>query len=180
MDKILFEKEVCEYLNIPGIPLKEWNDKTKSFKDGVAIVELSQGELAYCVATYDANNDEEPRIKKTFSIEPFKSVQSIFIVPSYMDNDVEDFDMDEASKKAATMLAQEAQELENDGVVSEKVEEMKQLNEWVFPEITNKDEAEAWLRNYAKQNRIKGKLPKNEEAIKLRLMAIWSELQKKK
>ena len=59
------------------------------------------------------------------------------------------------------------------------MEELEKLNEWVFDEIHNRDEAEAWLRNYNKKNRIGGKVPKNEETIKMRLMAIYSEMNNK-
>ena len=56
---IQFEKEVLGYLNIPSVPLKKFDGK--SFKDGVAVVELRSGSEAYAVATFDEENDKEPR-----------------------------------------------------------------------------------------------------------------------
>ena len=58
-----YEKEVIAYLNIPSIPKKEWNQQD-SFQNGVAIVSLSLGRLAYAVCTFDKETDKEPRIKK--------------------------------------------------------------------------------------------------------------------
>lgn len=174
---IQFEKEVLGFLNIPSIPLKEWDGKS-SFNNGVAIVTLYTDVEAYAVTTFDAETDSEPRVKKTFSIEPFKEIKSIFVVPSYMDTNVEDADVDNDTKEAMQRLAEEAEEMENEGVEDEKPEMPE--NEWCFDEIHNKEEALAWLKNYNTRNKIKGKLPKNEEVIKLRLLTIWKNQQNNK
>jgi hypothetical protein len=168
-----FEKEVIAYLNIPSIPKKEWNQQD-SFKDGVAVVGLSLGRTAYAVCTFDKETDKEPRIKKVFGIEPFTSIEKVFVVPSYMDNDTTNADLDSESKKRAEQLAAEAQELENKGVVDEAVENANKLPEWIFDEIHNKEEAIAWLKQYNVRNKIKkGKVPTNEETIKMRLYNIY-------
>lgn len=168
-----YEKEVITYLNIPSIPKKEWNGKD-SFQDGVAVLNLAQDRQAYAVCTFANEMDKEPRIKKVFGIEPFVSVEKVFVVPSYMDNDTTDADLDNESKKRAEQLAAEAQELENKGTVDEAVEEANKLPEWIFDEIHNRDEAIAWLKQYNQRNGIKkGKVPSNEETIKMRLYNIY-------
>ena len=170
---IEFEKEVVEYLNIPNIPKKEWNQQD-SFQDGVAVVCLSLGRQAYAVCTFNKDEDREPRIKKVFGIEPFTSIEKIFVVPAYMDNDTSDADLDSESKKRAEQLAEEAKELENAGTVEESIEKANELPEWIFDEIHNREEAMAWLKQYNIRNKIKkGKVPTNEETIKMRLYNIY-------
>lgn len=181
MEKILFEEEVLNKLKLPSIPLKKWNGKD-SFKEGVAVTELQSGSSAYAVATFDSETDEKPRIKKVFTLEPFFSIKDIFVVPAYMDSvdDVDDMDLDKESKEAALRLAEEAQELEEDGVESDKMKEMKELPEWVFDNVHNAEEAAAFIKSYNKQNNIRGgRLPQNEEGLKLRLLTIYEELKKK-
>lgn len=175
-----YEKEVVAYLNLPSLPKKEWNQQD-SFKDGVAVVSLSLGRLAYAVCTFDKETDKEPRIKKVFGIEPFTSIEKVFVVPSYMDNDTSDADLDAESKKRAEQLAEEAKELENQGTVEEAIEDANKLPEWIFDEIHNKEEATAWLKQYNIRNKIKkGKVPTNEETIKLRLYNIYMSNKNRK
>lgn len=175
-----YEKEVVAYLNLPSLPKKEWNQQD-SFKDGVAVVSLSLGRLAYAVCTFDKETDKEPRIKKVFGIEPFTSIEKVFVVPSYMDNDTSDADLDAESKKRAEQLAEEAKELENQGTVDEAIEDANKLPEWIFPEIHNIEEAQAYLREYNRINRIKkGKIHTNEETIKMRLYNIYKTNNKRK
>jgi len=175
MDKILFENEVCEYLKIPSVPKKEFDGKT-SFKDGVAIVRLTTDDLAYATCTFNAETDKEPRIKKVFTQATFLNIEKVFVVPTYMDtSDIENADLDEQSKEAAQRLADEANEL------TEQEEEKLELpqNEWVFDEIHNKEEAMAWIKSYNQTNKIRGRVPEDEETLKLRLLAIQSELKNK-
>lgn len=176
---IEFEKEVIKYLNIPSIPKKEWDGKS-SFSKGVALLELQFGHEAYAVASFDAESDKMPSVNKVFGLEPFKSIKKIFIVPSYMstEDEIKDMDLDEQSKKKAAEILKEASEIENEGVESDTLS-IDKLPEWIFPEINNKQEAEAWLRRYNSMNKIKGKLPQSEETIKLRLYSIYTELQNK-
>ena len=181
MEKILFEKEVLESLKLPSVPLKKWNGED-SFKEGVAVVNLKSECLAYAVAAFDAEADKKPRIKKVFTLEPFTSVKEIFVVPAYMDSveDVKDMDLDNESKEAALRLAEEAHELEEEGVESDGMKEMKELPEWVFDNVHNADEATAFIKNYNSQNKIRGgRIPKDEEALKLRLLTIHEEIKKK-
>lgn len=177
---IEFEKEIIKYLNIPSLPSKEWNGKD-SFQDGVAVVSMPQKRYAYAVCTFNKETDKEPRIKKVFGIEPFTGVDKIFVVPSYMDNDTSDADLDSESKKKAEQLAAEAAELENKGTVEEAIEDANKLPEWIFPEIHNIEEAQAYLREYNRINRIKkGKIPTNEETIKMRLYNIYMSNKNRK
>ena len=177
---IEFEKEVIAYLNLPSIPRKEWN-QIDSFQSGVAVVNMPLGRQAYAVCTFNKDEDKEPRIKKVFGIEPFTGIEKVFVVPSYMDNDTTEVDLDAESKKRAEQLAAEAQELENNGVVDEAVKEADKLPEWIFDEIHNMSEAQAWLKQYNIRNGIrKGKIPTNEETIKMRLYNIYMSNKNRK
>ena len=177
---IEFEKEVIAYLNLPSIPRKEWN-QIDSFQSGVAVVNMSLGRQAYAVCTFNKDEDKEPRIKKVFGIEPFTGIEKVFVVPSYRDNDTTEVDLDAESKKRAEQLAAEAQELENNGVVDEAVKEADKLPEWIFDEIHNMSEAQAWLKQYNIRNGIrKGKIPTNEETIKMRLYNIYMSNKNRK
>ena len=175
-----FEKEVVTYLNIPSIPKKEWN-QTDSFQCGVAVINLSLGRQAYAVCSFDKETDKEPRITKVFGVEPFGGIDKIFVVPAYMDNNTVDADLDAESKKRAEQLAAEAQELENDGTVDEAVQEADKLPEWIFDEIHNMSEAQAWLKQYNICNGIRnGKVPTSEETIKMRLYNIYMSNKNRK
>lgn len=177
---IEFEKEVIAYLNLPSIPRKEWN-QIDSFQSGVAVVNTSLGRQAYAVCTFNKDEDKEPRIKKVFGIEPFTGIEKVFVVPSYMDNNTTDVDLDAESKKRAEQLAAEAHELENEGTVDEAVQEADKLPEWIFDEIHNMSEAQAWLKQYNIRNGIrKGKIPTNEETIKMRLYNIYMSNKNRK
>ena len=176
---IRFEKEVCNYLNIPSIPLKEWNKKD-SFKDGVAITKLLLGDLAYAVCTFNADTDKEPRIKKVFAEERFCGIDKIFVVPSYMDTkDIENADLDEQSKEAAERLAKETEELtetpENDEEEKVKMPE----NEYFFDHIHNDEEAIAFITAYNRDNNIRGAVPSKHETIVMRLGVIFNDIKKK-
>lgn len=177
---IEFEKEIIAYLNIPSIPKKEWNGKD-SFQYGVAILNLATNRQAYAVCSFDKETDSKPQIRKVFCVEPFNGIDKVFVVPSYMDNDTTDADLDSESKKRAEQLAAEADELENKGTVEEAVENANKLPEWIFDEIHNISEAQAWLKQYNIRNGIKkGKVPTNEETIKMRLYNIYMSNKKRK
>lgn len=175
-----FEKEIIKYLNLPSIPKRVW-DGLSSFQNGVAVVNMSLDRQAYAVCTFNKDEDKEPRIKKVFGIEPFTGIEKVFVVPSYMDNNTTDVDLDAESKKRAEQLAAEAQELENNGVVDEAVQEADKLPEWIFDEIHNMSEAQAWLKQYNIRNGIrKGKIPTSEETIKMRLYNIYMSNKNRK
>lgn len=168
---IRHEKEICLYLNLPSIPKKRWDGKS-GFKNGVGILNLQYGEQAYAVCRYDEEVDEEPQVIKVFANEPYTTLDKVFVVPNYMDLDVESADLDEESKKAAERLAEEARELAKE---DEGMKVVVPENPWVFDEIHDMEEAQAFIRNYNSRNRIKGKIPNKEETIKLRLLAIYQE-----
>ena len=179
---VKFEKEVCDYLKIPSIPKKEWNEED-SFKKGVAVVRLAVSGTGYAVCTYDAESEQEPRIIKSFASEPFYGIEKIFVVPNYMntsEQDIKEMDLDDESKKKAEQLVQEAQALTTTNEEDKEIDEMQNLPEWIFPEITNAEEARAWLQNYNNRNHNKkGKIPTNEETIKMRLLNIYSQMKNK-
>ena len=172
---ISFEKEVCSYLNIPSLPKKEWDGKS-SFKNAVATIKLGGSRLAYAVASYDEVKDDAPRVVKSFMTEPFYGIEKIFVVPSYMDTDVDNMDLDEQSKKAAEDLKKEADELENQG--AEETIEVPE-NEYCFDHIHNDEEAIAFIEAYNRENNIKGAIPKKHESIIARLTVIYAESLKK-
>lgn len=172
---ISFEKEVCSYLNIPSLPKKEWDGKS-SFKNAVATIKLGGSRLAYAVASYDEAKDDAPRVVKSFMTEPFYGIDKIFVVPSYMDTDVDKMDLDEQSKKAADDLKKEADELENKG--ADDTMEVPE-NEYCFDYIHNDDEAIAFIEAYNRENNIKGAIPKKHESIIARLTVIYAESLKK-
>ena len=177
---IEFEKEVINYLNLPSLPKRVWNGKD-SFQDGIAVINLTLNRQAFAVCTFNKDEDKEPRIKKVFGVEPFNSIEKVFVVPAYMDNDTTDVDLDAESKKRAEQLAAEAHELENEGTVDEAVKEADKLPEWIFPDLQNREQAMAYLREYNRMNGIKkGKIPTNEETIKMRLYNIYMSNKNRK
>ena len=175
--KVLFEKEICAFLSLPSIPKKEW-DKKSAFKRGVAVVNTYSGQ-SYAVASFNPEKDSSVRIVKVFGGEMFDKIEKVFVVPAYMNKDTKNFDLDVESKKNAEALVREAEEIENEGT-SLAVPNIDELPEWVFEEIKSREEADAWLRAYNKRNKIRGDLPKKDETIKLRLYAIYTEMNKKK
>lgn len=175
--EIRFEEEVCKYLSLPSIPLKEWDGKS-SFKDGVAVTKLVLGDLAYAVCTFNADADKEPRIKKVFAEERFSGIDKIFVVPSYMDTkDIKNADLDEQSKQAAERLAQETEELSKTQDNEDEIKMPK--NEYYFDHIHNDDEAIAFITAYNRDNGIRGNVPTKHDTIVMRLGVIYKELQKR-
>ena len=177
-----YEKEITKHFGLPSIPKKVF-DGTTPFTKGVAVVEMYDGSEAYAACEYKPENGQKaPRVTKVFCTEPFVRIKEVFVVPNYMvsGGEIQDMDLDDESKKKAEQLLKEAEELENDGVESKGAVSMESLPEWIFDEIHNKEEAEAWLRSYNSQNRIKGRIPHDDETIKLRLFAIYSEQNKEK
>lgn len=168
---IKYEKEIIEWLNLPSIPKKKWDGKT-GFRDGVAVIKHNMGEESYAVATFDPESDKEPRIKKVFGLEPYFEIGDIFVVPAYMNEDVESFDLDDESKKAAQRLIEEAHELENDGA---EMEVDMPKNEYFFSNIRNDEEAVAFIKAYNKNNRIKTRIPADHETILMKLSVMWAD-----
>ena len=176
---IQFEQEVIKALGLPSIPKKEWDGKS-SFDKGVAVLKMRDEREAYGVCSFDAQADKSPRVVRVFGIEPFIGVGKVFVVPSYMtsEEEIKDMDLDEQSKKKVEQILGEAKELENEGVKSD-VPSMEDLPEWIFPEIENREQALAWLKNFQSRNKHKGRIPTTDENIKLRLYSIYVEQQKK-
>lgn len=174
---INYENAVCGALNIPAIPKKEWDGK-KSFKKGVAVLDVGDGMQSYAIATFDNEKDKEPRIIKVFALEQFKSISKVLVVPDYMDDDVESMDLDDESKAAAQAMLEEAQELENDGKDAQAAELPE--NEYFFDHITNDEQAAAYIKDYNKRNKIKGRVPNTHDGLVMRLSVIYSETNNKK
>lgn len=171
---IKFEKEVCAYLNLPKLPVKEW-DGESAFDKGVAIIKLAFNETAYAVARFNPEKEKAPSITKVFGQEPFYGIEKVFIVPDYMETNVEDADLDEESKKKAAELANEAAEIENDGT---KAHIDLPDNPYYFDNITNDEEAIAFIAAYNQKNGIRGQVPKKHETILNRLLVIYMEQRK--
>ena len=64
-----------------------------------------------------------------------------------------------------------AEEIENDGTQQMELPE----NPYLFDNITNDEEAIAFIEAYNKKNGIKGQVPKKHETILNRLLVIYSE-----
>ena len=172
------EKEVLETLRLPSIPLKEWDGK-KSFGKGVAILNLRSGGQAYAIVTFDAQCNEKPIITKVFALEQFVDIQKILVVPEYMDDDVDTFDLNEESMEAARMLASEALELENEEP-QEESEDDGNVSEhpYYFENIHSDEEASAFIKAYNKRHSIVGRIPTTHDGLVMRLYAIYNESQK--
>ena len=174
---IFHQDDVCRFLAIPAVPKKRW-DGEKSFKDGVAVTDLVDGTQAYAVATYDSEQDNEPRIRKVFAQVPFRAVSDIYVVPNYMDKEIDTMDLDEDSKRAAKEILDQATALETKDT-EDKETETENTPEWVFDEIHNIDEAKAWIKSYRKRNKIRGSIPKTEENIKAYLLVVKANQKRK-
>ena len=174
MENILFEKEICDYLNLPSIPKKEW-DKKSPFDKAVAVVKMGFGQCGYAVARFDQTKEQKPNVIKVFSSEPFFDIERVFIVPDYMETDVKDADLDDESKKKAEELAKQAEEIETDGD-GDKIDAPE--NEYYFDNITNDEEAIAFIAAYNKKNGIGGQVPKKHDTILMRLSVIYADMQK--
>lgn len=175
--EIQYEKEICKYLNIPSIPKREW-DGEKSFLQGCAVVNHMDGRQSYAVVTYDKETDVKPRIKKVFTLEQYFNVERIFVVPSYMDTNVDDMDLDEESKKSAKWLIEEAKEMMVNGDDSDF---SQTENEYFFDNISNDDEARAFIKAYRKKSGKKKitRMPKKHDEIVVMLSVIYNEINKK-
>lgn len=175
---ILCENEVCKYLGIPNIPKKKWDGKS-GFKNGVGIVDLMSGNKAYVSVTFNPEKDKSCKVVKVFINEQFSNVDNdeIFVVPDYMDTNVENMDFDEKSKEAAQALVNEALDLENADTAASKVELPE--NEYYFDNIHDDEEAQAFIKSYNQSNKVRGKVPTTHEAIVMRLSVIYSEINNK-
>lgn len=176
---ILCENEVCKYLGIPNIPKKKWDGKS-GFKNGVGIVDLMTGNKAYVSVSFNPEKDKSCRVVKVFINEQFSNVDNdeIFVVPDYMDTNVENMDFDEKSKEAAQALVNEALDLENADTAESKVELPE--NEYYFDNIHDDEEAQAFIKSYNSTNKVRGgKVPTTHEGIIMRLSVIYSELNSK-
>ena len=130
----------------------------------------------YGIVTFNADVDKEPRVTKVFSLEQFSGISKVFVVPDYMDDNVESMDLDDDSKVAAQAMLEEAKELENEGKDDEVA---LPKNEYFFDHITNDDEAAAYIKDYNKRNRIKGRVPTSHDGLVMRLSVIYSETNNK-
>ena len=174
---IRFEKDVLDYLNLPKLPVKEW-DGQSPFDKGVAVVKLAFEEKAYAVASYNPEKDAKPRIVKVFASEPFYGIDKVFIVPSYMDVEhIENADLDDESKKHAEELAKQAREIEDEGIGDGKPE-LPTDKPYYFDNINNDEEARAFIKAYNEQHKIGGRIPTNHDTILMRLAVLYAELNK--
>ena len=176
---IQYETEILKHFKIPAIPLKKW-DGVSSFKDGVAVVELAYNGDAYAACTFDADTDKSPRIVKVFAQEQFTKLIDVFVVPSYMDTEVEDSDLDDDSKDAAKRLIEEADDAMGGSDAKTEIEKIGEQHEYFFDNIHNDEEATAFISSYNKQNGIRGNAPRKHETIIARLAVIYADIQKTK
>ena len=172
---VQYKNEICQHLGIPSIPKRKWDGKS-SFQRGCAIIGHEDGTQSYAIATFDNEQHDTPHIVKVFSLDRYVSVGDIYVVPSYMDTNVDDMDLDDESKEKAKILVDEAKELEVNGS-EQDFEEPK--NEYYFDNIHNDEEAKAFIRAYNKKNKKKTGVPRTHEALVVRLSVIYNETNKK-
>ena len=171
MDEIKFKKNVCLFLGIPSIPLKEWDGKT-SFDRGVAIVKRIVGTEDYAICSFDSRSDTSVRIIKDFGKIPFNAIVKIFPVPPYMEDNIKDMDLDESSKEAMEELLNNKKEIIEDGTKKPKEE----MYEWGYPFIKDKIEAVAFLKN----KNLKGRIPTSDDVLKNKLRVMYYTEKNKK
>ncbi len=169
---IKFEKEITNYLNIPSIPKKEW-DGISYFEECVGIAKTIDDALVFVVCSYK-EGDSKPRPVKVFDLSIIKDIETVYIVPSYMDIDVNKMDLDDESMERANDLAMQVIEMEKE-TANEKLPD----NPYFFDNIHSDDEATAFIKAYNKKNKIRGSVPKKYDAIVMRLGVIWREQNNK-
>lgn len=173
---VYFEQEILAYLSLPSIPKKEW-DKESAFDKGVAVVELQTGRKGYAVATFNPEKgDTKPRVTKVFGSEPFGDIKRVYVVPDYMETDMRNADLDEASKKKAEEIINEGNEIANDETETATLPNPE--NEYLFDFIHSDEEAVAYIEAYNKKNRISGRVPQKHDAIVMRLAVIYADENK--
>lgn len=171
-----FEQEILAYLSLPSIPKKEW-DKESAFDKGVAVVELQTGSEGYAVATFNPEKgDTKPRVTKVFGSEPFGDIRCVYVVPDYMETNMENADLDDASKAKAEEIINEGNEIANNE--TETVTSPNPENEYSFDFIHNDEEAIAYIEAYNKKNKISGRVPQKHDAIVMRLAVIYADENK--
>lgn len=166
MSDIKFEKEICAMLEIPCCPKKEWDNKTP-FERGVALLRDITGTEMYAVCTYNPEIYKKVRITKVFGSIPFSEILSVYPIPAYMEDDITKMDLDESSKEAMEDLLREKAEITNKDVEVPN----KEIYEWGYSFITNKQEAIAFL----KTKNVRGKIPTNEEVLKAKLKVMFNK-----
>ena len=85
-------------------------------------------------------------------------------------------DLDDESKQAAQRLLDEANELESMGIESEIT---MPENEYFFDQIHDDEQAQAFIKDYNRRNKLRGKVPTTHDALIMRLSVIYSEMNKK-
>ena len=173
------ERDIIDYLGLPSIPKKEWDGRS-GFRRGIAVTSLLSGGEAYAVASYDSEFDEEPRIIKVFTLEPYRDVRIVALVPDYMNTDgVGTWDLSPESKAAAESIINEAHELEVEDVREERTDIPK--HEYLYAHVTNDNEAKAFIKSWnAQHGAKKARIPKTHEDIITKLTAMWLNDNKKK
>lgn len=171
MNVVKYEKNVCSALNIPSIPLKEWDGKT-SFDSGVALVERITGDEEYAICSFSSEIEESVHIVKDFGHIPFSKVIKVFPVPAYMDDNIENMDLDDDSKLAIESLISQKKEIVNEGVDVPKEE----VYEWGYPFIKDRQAAIAFL----KDKKLKGRIPTSDDVLKSKLKVMYHSENHKK
>lgn len=170
MEKIRFENKICQFLGIPSIPKKKWDNET-SFDSGVAIIKRITDVEDYAVCSFNKETDDSVRIIKDFGFEPFVEIIDIYPVPAYMEDNIDKMQLDEESKQAMEELLQEKKEIVNKDVEKPKVE----IYEWGYPFIKDRKSAEEYLRKKG----LKGRIPTNKITLQAKLQCMYREEQNK-
>src|SRR5574344_2033441 len=163
--------EVCKYLGIPDIPKKLWNEKS-SFDKGVCLLKCVDNSEIFGICSY--NEEKGLRVIKVFNSIPFTKIISVYPIPSYMDDEIEqmEFDRDE-STVAMEQLLQEKEAIVKKDVEKPKIEDY----EWGFPFIVNKEQAMAYLKEQYKKDKIKFSKPTKTNEINTLSLLVYLKIQ---
>lgn len=171
MDKKNYLDDCLATLQIPSLPKKTW-DKVSEFNKGVCLVRRIDGTENYAICRYNKEKDEAVKVVKDFCLATFTEILECYPVPDFVEADIESMDLDEANKMAMEELLEERQEAIMEDV---KVEEEK-LPEWIYPFISNREEALAFLKSKRIRN---AHSLKSDEAVKAKLYLVYEDEKKK-
>jgi len=166
------EKQVCEYLGIPSIPIKAKWDGKSPFTRGVAVIHRITDVYDYACCAFNPETDDSVNIVKDFGDVPFNQITEVYPLAAWMEDNIQGMDLSDSSKEAMEALLQEKREKIKDGTEEPKKKEY----EWGYEFIHDKKEALAFL----KTKNIKGKMPAKEEVIKAKLRVMYREENKQK
>jgi len=160
-----FYDETIDMLRIPSIPKKEWDGKSP-FDRGIAQITTMFGSREYAICSFNPERDDKPRIVKIFGGLRFTSVDKIWPIPDYMDDDIRKMEFaDEESRTSMSVMLQEKEQMVNANAKDEDGG-----GEWGYPIIHTTKQAVAYL----KAKHPKDGIPSDPEVLKAKLKAMYN------